>query len=83
MYIAGSSFYLTNKPFDTDEAMKSFVFQSINDITYLFKAISHPKRLEILSLMFNKKFDFKTLIEEINLPKSALSNHLSALQEKI
>ncbi|MFX1572212.1 MAG: ArsR family transcriptional regulator [Promethearchaeota archaeon] len=55
------------------------IIGSLDSISKLAKAIAHPKRLQLLSLLLDKSLDFSTLIDKTNLKKTALSNHLSQL----
>ena len=73
---------MKNQPFESEEAMKSFILETVDEISELLKTLQHPKRLEILSLMLTDESEFGTLMKKINLPKSALGNHLSDLLEK-
>jgi len=73
---------MTDQPFESEEAMKAFLLETVVEISELLKTLQHPKRLEILTLMFNEELEFGTLMSIINLPKSALGNHLSDLLEK-
>ena len=73
---------MTNQPFKSEEAMKAFILETVDEISELLKTLQHPKRLEILSLMLKAEIEFGTLMKKTGLPKSALGNHLSELLEK-
>ncbi|MFX1548506.1 MAG: GyrI-like domain-containing protein [Promethearchaeota archaeon] len=73
---------MTNQPFESKEAMKAFILESVDEISELLKTLQHPKRLEILSLMLQTEIKFGTLLKQTGLPKSALGNHLNDLLEK-
>jgi predicted transcriptional regulator YdeE/DNA-binding HxlR family transcriptional regulator len=72
---------MTDQPFESEEARKAFLMETVYEISELLKTLQHPKRLEILSLMLTEEQEFGTLMRKINLPKSALGNHLSDLLE--
>ena len=48
------------------------------DICY---ALSHPIRLYILDLVASKEMSSSELLEELEIPKANLSQHLSVLKE--
>ncbi|MFX0122573.1 MAG: GyrI-like domain-containing protein [Candidatus Hodarchaeota archaeon] len=73
---------MTGQPFESEEAMKSFILETVDEISELLKTLQHPKRLEILTFMLKEEKEFGTLMEQTGLPKSALGNHLTALLEK-
>jgi predicted transcriptional regulator YdeE/DNA-binding transcriptional ArsR family regulator len=73
---------MTDHPFESKDAMKAFILETVNEISELLKTLYHPKRLEILALMMSDHKDFGALMEQTGLPKSALGNHLSSLLEK-
>jgi DNA-binding transcriptional ArsR family regulator len=72
---------MVEQPFKTKTALKEFVVESAEDITDLLKAITHPKRLQILALMSEKSCTLNDLLQRLDLQKSALANYLSALVE--
>jgi DNA-binding HxlR family transcriptional regulator/DNA gyrase inhibitor GyrI len=47
-----------------------------------FLAVSHPKRIRILSLLAEESRDFADLLRETGIRKTALSNQLTKLTEK-
>ncbi|GAG03086.1 unnamed protein product, partial [marine sediment metagenome] len=63
-----------NNNLDTKE-----IFDSLDNISKLGKAIAHPKRLQLLILLLDERRDFSTLLDKTNLKKTALSKHLSKL----
>ncbi|MFX0171415.1 MAG: GyrI-like domain-containing protein [Candidatus Hodarchaeota archaeon] len=73
---------MKDQPFESEEAMKAFILETVDEISELLKTLQHPKRLEILSLMLKAELEFGTLMEKTGLPKSALGNHLSELLDK-
>ena len=70
------------QPFESRQAIKSFILQSIEGITVLLRTVNHPKRIEILAILLDGSKDFKILAEITDFPKSALSNHLSILMDR-
>ena len=73
---------MSNESFSNDDAMNEFFTNEIDHISELLKILSNPLRLKILSLLFNKPTMFNDLLEETNVQKSVLGNHLSTLREK-
>ena len=73
---------MSKPPFESREAMGRFVLESLDDIVSLLRVLDHPQRMKILAVMFSETKTFQELTEFTNLQKSALGNHLSALQEK-
>ncbi|MHA2273263.1 MAG: ArsR family transcriptional regulator, partial [Candidatus Hodarchaeales archaeon] len=74
---------MVNPPFESKQAMKSFILESVEEITALLRAISHPKRFLLLGLLLDEpQSDLNTLVEKTGLQKSALGNHLGILIEK-
>jgi DNA-binding transcriptional ArsR family regulator len=73
---------MKDQPFESEEAMKSFILETVDEISELLKTLQHPKRLEILTLMLKAELEFGTLMDKTGLPKSALGNHLSELLDK-
>ncbi|MHA2232613.1 MAG: ArsR/SmtB family transcription factor [Candidatus Hodarchaeales archaeon] len=62
-----------------EDAQKSLL-QSSSEITAILKAISHPNRFKILTLLFSGPQTFQTFLDELNLKKSALASHLDQLK---
>jgi predicted transcriptional regulator len=73
---------MDDPPFESRKAMEEFVLESLDDIITLLKALDHPQRMRILTVMVNESKSFQQLTELTNLQKSALGNHLSILHEK-
>lgn len=59
-----------------------FLLNSSAEIVSILKTIAHKKRFEILILLLDGPLTFQILLEETNLKKSALANHLNDLKEK-
>ncbi len=72
---------MADQPFESEEAMKKFILEIVDEISELLKTLQHPKRLEILALMLKEEIAFGTLLNKTGLPKSALGNHLTELHE--
>ncbi|MFX0184994.1 MAG: GyrI-like domain-containing protein [Candidatus Hodarchaeota archaeon] len=73
---------MAKQPFESEEAMKAFILETMDEISELLKTLQHPKRLEILALMLKEEKEFGTLLTNTRLPKSALGNHLGELLDK-
>jgi predicted transcriptional regulator YdeE/DNA-binding transcriptional ArsR family regulator len=73
---------MTDQPFESKEAMKAFILETVNELSELLKTLQHPKRLEILTLLLKEEKEFGTLMTKTQLPKSALGNHLTELLDK-
>ncbi|MHA1984732.1 MAG: ArsR family transcriptional regulator, partial [Candidatus Hodarchaeales archaeon] len=70
-------------PFGTKMKLQKFLETSSDDIIELLRCLDHPKRFEIVLGMLNGKSQtFGYLLEETDLQKSALANHLSILCDK-
>lgn len=59
---------------------QEFLLKSFTEIVPILKAIGNPNRLKILILLVNGPVNFQTLLDEMNLKKSALANHLAQLK---
>jgi DNA gyrase inhibitor GyrI/DNA-binding transcriptional ArsR family regulator len=73
---------MDDPPFESRKAMEEFVLESLDEIISILKALDHPQRMRILTLMVTESKTFQQLMELTDLQKSALGNHLSILQEK-
>lgn len=60
---------------------QEFLMNSSDDIVSILKTISHINRFRILILLLNGPLTFQTLLEQIDLKKSALANHLAELKD--
>jgi DNA gyrase inhibitor GyrI/DNA-binding HxlR family transcriptional regulator len=65
-----------------DEENPVKVSQSLEEIADYFLAVSHPKRIRILSLLAEESRDFSDLLDKTGIRKTALSNQLTKLTEK-
>ena len=69
------------KKISSDELKESFE-HSFNDILAILKAIGNQKRLKILITLLSDDYEpqsFHNLMDETQLQKTALSNHLTIL----
>jgi len=67
-----------DKEIDSDLS-KEFLLNSTEEIVTILKAIGNPNRFKILIYLLNGPSSFQMLLDETNLKKSGLSNHLSRL----
>jgi DNA-binding HxlR family transcriptional regulator len=56
--------------------------QEFDEIIAILTAIGHPNRFKILILLLKGPLTFQRLLNEMNLKKSALANHLTHLKDK-
>ncbi|MDQ1253372.1 MAG: hypothetical protein QG646_2539 [Euryarchaeota archaeon] len=59
---------------------QEFLINSSDEILSILKTIAHVNRFRILVLLLNGPLTFRTLLEEMNIKKSALANHLTELK---
>jgi DNA-binding transcriptional ArsR family regulator len=59
--------------------MKKKIYHMHADIC---KALAHAIRIEIIDVLGKKELQFSEILEQTNLPKSSLSQHLSVMVEK-
>jgi DNA-binding transcriptional ArsR family regulator len=52
---------------------------SFGDLTEILKVLGNEKRLKIMILLLSRPQSYSTIVEEINLKKTAVSNHLTHL----
>lgn len=64
-----------------DESQE-LLFNSFDEIVALLKAIGHSNRFKILILLLKGPMTFQGLLNEMNVKKSALANHLNHLKNK-
>ena len=65
------------------EPIKESVLQlqhKIHQVSRNLKALSHPDRLKIVSLLINAEYTVQSLSKKIGLPQSTVSQHLSILR---
>jgi len=65
-----------------EEDMENITQQSAKAMADYFLAVSHPKRIMVLSLLAEDSMDFADLLEKTGIRKTALSNHLTQLADK-
>lgn len=63
------------------ELSQEFLMNSSEDIVSILKTIAHINRFRILILLLNGPLTFQTLLEKIDIKKSALANHLTELKD--
>lgn len=59
---------------------QEFLMDSSEEIVSILKTITHIKRFKILVLLLKGPLSFQSLLEEMDLKKSALANHLTELR---
>ncbi len=57
-----------------------FLMNSSDEIVSILKTIAHINRFKIMVLLLNGPLNFQTLLEEMDIKKSALANHLTELK---
>jgi len=65
----------------TSSIMKDELEESIEDIVRILKGLANEKRFRILILLLNGQKSFNFLLKEVELQKTALSNHIKHLQQ--
>ncbi len=55
--------------------------KEIEELSELLKALANSTRLHVLTLLGNRQYEFQEIKEAVDLGKTALSNHLSKLEE--
>jgi predicted transcriptional regulator len=63
------------------DSSQEFLMNSSDDIVSLLKIIAHINRFRILVLLLSGPLTFQTLLEQMDLKKSALANHLTELKD--
>lgn len=58
-----------------------FLMNSSDEIISILKAIAHINRFRVLVLLLNGPLTFQTLLEQTDIKKSALANHLTELKD--
>jgi predicted transcriptional regulator len=61
---------------------KEFLLNSFDEIVPILMAIGNPNRFKILVLLLDGPLNFQALLNNMNLKKSALANHLTKLKDK-
>ena len=70
----------TSKEFETFRKSVPQFHNKINHVSRRLKALSHPDRLKIVSLLIKTEYTVQSLSKKIGLPQSTLSQHLSILR---
>ena len=61
---------------------QELLLSSFDEIIAILTAMRHPNRFKILILLLKGPMTFQALLDEMNLKKSALANHLTHLKNK-
>ena len=61
---------------------QELLLSSFDEIIAILTAMRHPNRFKILILLLKRPMTFQALLDEMNLKKSALANHLTHLKNK-
>jgi len=65
-----------------DKQLQSILLESPKGIAELLRSAAHPVRIQILALLLRGERDFSKLMQETELSKTALANHLKQLMNK-
>ncbi len=69
-----------DKKSDLDPSQE-FLMNSSDNIVSILKIIAHINRFRILVFLLNGPLTFQTLLEKMDIKKSALANHLTELKD--
>jgi predicted transcriptional regulator len=69
-----------DKKSDLDPSQE-FLISSSDDIVSILKTIAHINRFRILVLLLSGPSTFQMLLEQMDIKKSALANHLAELKD--
>ena len=73
---------ITTQKSISNSEIKKAIQQSFDNIVLMLGVLGHPNRLKILTMLLEGPQSFKTLLDETQLKKSALSSHITQLKEK-
>ncbi|MGD8506270.1 MAG: winged helix-turn-helix domain-containing protein [Candidatus Bathyarchaeota archaeon] len=65
-----------------DKQLQSILLESTGGVAELLRSASHPMRIQILALLLRGEHDFSKLMQQTELSKTALANHLKHLMNK-
>ncbi len=65
-----------------DKQLQNILLESPKGVAELLKSAAHPVRIQILALLSRGERDFSRLMQETELSKTALANHLKQLMSK-
>lgn len=65
-----------------DEQLLKILSASPKEVAELLRSAAHPARIQILTLLLQGEHDFSKLMEQTELSKTALANHLNQLKKK-
>ena len=71
----------TRKKWEKKE-LTTFSLENAENIAKLITAVNHPNRIKILGLLCEKPVKFGLFQREIDLERTAISNHLTFLMER-
>lgn len=71
---------LTHK--SDEESLQGILSESTKEIAELLKSAAHPARVHILTLLLRGESEFSRLMQQTELSKTALANHLNQLTVK-
>jgi len=63
----------------SSDEVKEILLESPDKISDLMKAVTHVHRLQVLALLIDGPREFGSLLDVVNLSKTALANHLAHL----
>ena len=72
----------TTKEFATYKQSDPQLQHKINKVSRRLKALSHPDRLKIVSLLINTEYTVQSLSKKLGIPQSTLSQHLTVLRDR-
>ncbi len=72
----------TTKEFVTYNKSVPKLQHKFNQVSRRLKALSHPDRLKIVSLLINAEYTVQSLSKKIGIPQSTLSQHLTVLRDR-
>ncbi|MFX0095718.1 MAG: ArsR/SmtB family transcription factor [Candidatus Hodarchaeota archaeon] len=70
------------KAIKTLEESQNSLLESFDELDAILKAIGHHNRFKILILLLTGPLTFQSLLNKMNLGKTALANHLTHLKSK-
>lgn len=65
-----------------DKQLQNVLFESSEGIAELLRSAAHPARIQILSLLSRGEHEFSKLVQDVDLSKTALANHMNQLIDK-
>jgi DNA-binding HxlR family transcriptional regulator len=65
-----------------EKQLQNILFESPKGIAELLRSAAHPARIQILALLLRQEREFSKLMQQTELSKTALANHLKLLMKK-